>query len=89
LNLTRADSGIPFDSVKTDPALGGALAAFDVVQADTLAVTARGIDQVLGTLSETYAARHYAQETNLAMKGVLGGNSRARSGTHRMAAPLR
>ena len=39
----------------------------------TLAVTARGTDQVLGTLGEAYAARRYAQETNLAMKGVLGG----------------
>jgi hypothetical protein len=28
---------------------------------------------VLGTLGEAYAARRYAQETNLAMKGVLGG----------------
>jgi hypothetical protein len=26
-------------------------------------------DQVLGTLGEAYAARHYAQETNLAMRG--------------------
>ena len=30
-------------------------------------------EQVLGTLGEAYAARRYAQETNLAMKGVLGG----------------
>ena len=29
--------------------------------------------QVLGSLGEAYAARRYAQETNLAMKGVLGG----------------
>ncbi len=29
--------------------------------------------RVLGTLGEAYAARRYAQETNLAMRGVLGG----------------
>ena len=50
-----------------------ALDVFGAAQADTLAVTARGTEQVLGTLGEAYAARRYAQETNLAMKGVLGG----------------
>jgi hypothetical protein len=28
---------------------------------------------VVGTLSEAFAARRYAQETDLAAKGVLGG----------------
>jgi CIC family chloride channel protein len=81
LTLENGDDGGPVGAIAHLPAtvlhpdqdIGGALAAFDVAQADTLAVTARGIDQVLGTLSEAYAARRYAQETNLAMKGVLGG----------------
>ena len=46
---------------------------FGVAETDTLAVAERGTGQVLGTLNEAYAARRYAQETNLAMKGVLGG----------------
>jgi CIC family chloride channel protein len=50
-----------------------ALDVFGASQADTLVVTARSTDKVLGTLGEAYAARRYAQETNLAMKGVLGG----------------
>ena len=50
-----------------------ALDVFGASKADTLAVTARGTGQVLGTLGEAHAARRYAQETNLAMKGVLGG----------------
>src|SRR5271170_7142058 len=50
-----------------------ALDVFGASQADTLAVTARESEQVLGTLGEAYAARRYAQETNRAMKGVLGG----------------
>ena len=81
LTLENGDDGGPIGTIAHLPAtvlhpdqdIGAALAVFDVVQADTLAVTARGIDQVLGTLSEAYAARRYAQETNLAMKGVLGG----------------
>jgi len=56
-----------------DQDIGAALEAFETAHTDTLAVTARGTDQVLGTLGEAYAARRYAQETNLAMKGVLGG----------------
>ena len=56
-----------------DQDIGVALEAFDAAHADTLAVTARGTDHVLGTLGEGYAARRYAQETNLAMRGVLGG----------------
>ena len=64
---------LPATVLHLDQDIGVALEAFDVAQADTLAVTARGTDQVLGTLGEAYAARRYAQETNLAMKGVLGG----------------
>ena len=57
----------PDDDVRT------ALDRFGVAETDTLAVAERGTGQVLGTLNEAYAARRYAQETNLAMKGVLGG----------------
>jgi chloride channel protein, CIC family len=64
---------LPATVLHPDQDIGAALAAFDVAHADILAVTARGTDQVLGTLAEAYAARRYAQETNLAMKGVLGG----------------
>jgi CIC family chloride channel protein len=81
LTLENGDDGGPVGAIAHLPAtvlhsdqdIGAALAAFDVAQADTLAVTTRGTDQVLGTLGEAYAARRYAQETNLAMKGVLGG----------------
>jgi chloride channel protein, CIC family len=79
--LENGDDGDPVGAIARLPAtmlhpdqdIGAALEAFDVAEADTLAVTARGTDQVLGTLGEAYAARRYAQETNLAMKGVLGG----------------
>jgi chloride channel protein, CIC family len=64
---------LPATVLHLDQDIGVALEAFDEAQADTLAVTARGTDQVLGTLGEAYAARRYAQETNLAMRGVLGG----------------
>ena len=50
-----------------------ALDRFDGAHADTLAVTTRETGQVLGTLGEAFAARRYAQETDGAMKGVLGG----------------
>ncbi len=81
LPIENGDDGGPVAAIAHLPAtvlhpdqdIGAALEAFDVAQADTLAVTARGTDQVLGTLGEAYAARRYAQETNLAMKGVLGG----------------
>jgi CIC family chloride channel protein len=81
LPIENGDDGGPVAAIAHLPAtvlhpdqdIGTALEAFDVAQADTLAVTARGTDQVLGTLGEAYAARRYAQETNLAMKGVLGG----------------
>jgi CIC family chloride channel protein len=81
LPIENGDDGGPVAAIAHLPAtvlhpdqdIGTALEAFDVAQAATLAVTARGTDQVLGTLGEAYAARRYAQETNLAMKGVLGG----------------
>ena len=62
-----------------------ALDAFGASQADTLVVTARGLEQVLGTLGEAYAARRYAQETNLAMKGSAG---RRLNGFHQAPASL-
>ena len=64
---------LPETVLHPDDDIGAALETFDAADADTLAVTARGTGQVLGTLAEAYAARRYAQETNLAMKGVLGG----------------
>jgi chloride channel protein, CIC family len=81
LPLENGDEGGPVSAVAhaaatvlhLDQDIGVALEAFEAAHADTLAVTERGTDQVLGTLGEAYAARRYAQETNLAMKGVLGG----------------
>ena len=64
---------LPATVLHPDDNVRRALNVFGASQADTLAVTARGTGQVLGTLGEAYAARRYAQETNLAMKGVLGG----------------
>ncbi len=56
-----------------DDNIRAALDLFGSAQTDTLAVTARETGQVLGTLGEAFAARRYAQETDGAMKGVLGG----------------
>ena len=64
---------LPATVLHPDENVRRALDIFGASQADTLAVTDRGTGQVLGTLGEAYAARRYAQETNLAMKGVLGG----------------
>ena len=64
---------LPATVLHPDEDVRRALDVFGASQADTLAVTVRGTGQVLGTLGEAYAARRYAQETNLAMKGVLGG----------------
>jgi chloride channel protein, CIC family len=50
-----------------------ALGIFDAAQSDTLAVTERETGVVVGLLGEAFAARRYAQETDLAAKGVLGG----------------
>lgn len=81
LTFENGGDGGPVSAVAQAPAtvlhpdqdIGVALETFEAGQEDTLAVTARGTNQVLGTLGEAYAARRYAQETNLAMKGVLGG----------------
>ncbi len=81
LALENGDDGGPVAAIVRLPAtvlhpddnVRRALDLFGAAQADTLAVTARGTGQVLGTLGEAYAARRYAQETNRAMKGVLGG----------------
>jgi CIC family chloride channel protein len=64
---------LPATVLHPDDNVRRALDVFGASHADTLAVTARGTEQVLGTLAEAYAARRYAQETNLAMRGVLGG----------------
>jgi chloride channel protein, CIC family len=64
---------LPATVLHPDDNVRRALDVFGASQADTLVVIARGTGQVLGTLGEAYAARRYAQETNLAMKGVLGG----------------
>jgi len=66
-------AGLPATALHPDDNVRKALDVFGASQADTLAVIARGTEQVLGTLGEAYAARRYAQETNLAMRGVLGG----------------
>ena len=63
---------LPATVLHPDDNVRRALDVFGASQADTLVVTARGTEQVLGTLGEAYAARRYAQETNLAMRGVLG-----------------
>jgi CIC family chloride channel protein len=64
---------LPATVLHPDDNVRRALDVFGASHADTLAVIARGTEQVLGTLGEAYAARRYAQETNLAMRGVLGG----------------
>jgi CIC family chloride channel protein len=64
---------LPATVLHPDDNVRRALDVFGASQADTLVVTARGTGQVVGTLGEAYAARRYAQETNLAMRGVLGG----------------
>ena len=64
---------LPATVLHPDDNVRHALDVFGASEADTLVVTARGSEQVLGTLGEAYAARRYAQETNRAMKGVLGG----------------
>jgi chloride channel protein, CIC family len=81
LTLENGGDGGPIASIVRLPAtvlhpddnVRRALDVFGASQADTLVVVARGTGQVLGTLGEAYAARRYAQETNLAMRGVLGG----------------
>ena len=63
----------PATSLHPDDNIRSALALFGEEQTDTLAVTSRETGHVLGTLGEAFAARRYAQETDGAMKGVLGG----------------
>ena len=81
IELTEGDDGGPVGLLARLPAttlhpeedIRAALDLFGEAQTDTLAVTARETGQVLGTLGEAFAARRYAQETDGAMKGVLGG----------------
>ena len=79
--LTEDDDGgpagllvhLPATTLHPDDDIRTALDLFGAAQADTLAVTERETDKPLGTLGEAFAARRYAQETDGAMKGVLGG----------------
>ena len=64
---------LPETSLHPDVDARTALAIFDAAQTDTLAVTERETGVVIGLLGEAFAARRYAQETDLAAKGVLGG----------------
>ena len=64
---------LPATTLHPDDNIRAALDLFGDAQTDTLAVTERDSGHVLGTLGEAFAARRYAQETNVAMKGVLGG----------------
>jgi chloride channel protein, CIC family len=64
---------LPATTLHPDDDIRGALDLFGAAQTDTLAVTSRETGHVLGTLGEAFAARRYAQETDGAMKGVLGG----------------
>ncbi len=81
LELEEGDDGgpvgriarLPATSLHPDEDVRAALDLFGKAQTDTLAVTERGTGHVLGTLGEAFAARRYAQETNGAMRGVLGG----------------
>ena len=81
IELTEGDDGgpvglvarLPATTLHPDDDIRSALDVFGAAQTDTLAVTARETGQVLGTLGEAFAARRYAQETDGAMKGVLGG----------------
>jgi chloride channel protein, CIC family len=81
IELTEDDDGgpvglvarLPATTLHPDDDIRAALDLFGEAHTDTLAVTARETGQVLGTLGEAFAARRYAQETDGAMKGVLGG----------------
>jgi chloride channel protein, CIC family len=68
-----AMASLPATVLHPDDDIGAALDAFGSAQADTLVVVARGTGKPLGLLGEAYAARRYAQETDRAMRGVLGG----------------
>jgi CIC family chloride channel protein len=81
LALAEDDDGGPISSIANMPKtmlhpdidVRSALAIFDAAAADTLAVTDRTTGAVLGTLSEAFAARRYAQETSQAAGDLLGG----------------
>ncbi|MGD1036851.1 MAG: chloride channel protein [Roseiarcus sp.] len=64
---------LPATTLHPDVDARSALAIFDAAEADTLAVTERETGLVVGLLGEAFAARRYAQETDQAAKGVLGG----------------
>jgi CIC family chloride channel protein len=64
---------LPETTLLPDVDARSALAIFDAAQTDTLAVTERETGRVVGLLGEAFAARRYAQETDQAAKGVLGG----------------
>ncbi len=64
---------LPATTLHPDDNVRSALDLFGAAHTDTLAVTSRGTGHVLGTLGEAFTARRYAQETDGAMKGVLGG----------------
>ncbi len=64
---------LPATTLHPDDDIQSALTLFGAAETDTLAVTERDSGHVLGTLSEAFAARRYAQETNGALRGVLGG----------------
>jgi CIC family chloride channel protein len=64
---------LPATTLHPDDDIQSALALFGAAETDTLAVTERDSGHVLGTLGEAFAARRYAQETNGALRGVLGG----------------
>ena len=65
---------LPETSLHPDLDARTALAIFDAAQTDTLVVTERETGAVVGLLGEAFAARRYAQETDLAARGVLGGD---------------
>jgi CIC family chloride channel protein len=64
---------LPQTTLHPDVDARSALAIFDAAETDTLAVTERETGLVVGLLTEAFAARRYAQETDQAAKGVLGG----------------
>ena len=64
---------LPATTLHPDDDVRSALDLFGAAHADTLAVTSRETGHVLGLLGEAFAARRYAQETDGAMRGVLGG----------------
>ncbi len=64
---------IPQTTLHPEVDVRSALSIFDAAAADTLAVTDRATEAVLGTLSEAFAARRYAQETSQAAGEMLGG----------------